>query len=294
MPITPDNPNIFKPASIIYAKVKRDLSSFEATGLIDEGEFPTHIKHVLKMLGIGVYKEQEAFVAVKNFKACLPGDFSKLYSAYKCSPFINQTERVHQQGAPISVYNDVSWALLKVGENCDIPTCDDEEKPKILEQIVVRQYVKEHSVNIGFGKFIPLRLSPNVLPEALGDDCVNIGCASPYEISIAGNMLYTNFSQDSVYLKYYAFPVDENGVPEIPDIEEVEKAIEWCIKYELLMNMWLNNQVPDLQNRWQFAQQQYNYWMAEAKKYINMPSFLNMVNVVRRQRAVNKVAIFTK
>ncbi len=34
-----------------------------------------------------------------------------------------------------------------------------------------------------------------------------------------------------------SFPFDEEGLPMIPDIIEVEKAIEWYIKKEILLNL---------------------------------------------------------
>lgn len=290
--ITGDNPNIFKSASIIYGNVKRDLSSYESAGVLDEGEFARHINHVLKLLGLGVYKEKEAFMAVNNFKACLPEDFAQLYVAYKCSPFLSKHDLIHQQGQATSVYNDVTWALLKVGSNCET-VCSEEEDTKVLEKITVRQYVREEAVNFGFANFIPLVLGPHTKRDMIAEDCM-VPPSSAFEISISDGQIYANFSKDSIYMKYYAYPKDENGVPEIPDIEYVEKAMEWCIKYEILMNMWINNSVPGIENRWQYAKQQYDFWMSEAKKFLQLSSFAQMVETARRNRRYNKIALFVR
>ena len=290
--ITSDNPNLFKSASFIYGKVKRDLHSFDSANLIDEGEFPRYIDHVLSMLGVGVLKEQDAMLSVRNYKAKLPAGFQKLYSAHKCSPYINKSDLVHQQGAPISVYNDVTWELLKGGENCEIEVVQKDER--IIESITVRQYVKESQVNIGYANPVLLRLAPNVRKDDCAEWCANIGSDCPYEISIRNGVLYTNFAEDSVYIKYYENAKDEDRVPMIPDVEEVEKAIEWYSKYELLMGWWINNQVPDLQNRWQYAEVQFNKWMGEARYERKLPSFLRMVDKARLDRINNHIMLFAR
>lgn len=290
MSISLDPVQYFKNAGIIYSKIKRDLGSFDTANLIDEGEFPTYIAEVLRHLKLGVYKEKDVILKVKNYKASLPEDFSKAYAVYKCSPYIDLTERRHQQGAPMSFYNDITWEILQPTEDCEFKP---EKKNEILEHVEIRQFIHEKPVNYGFSKFILLRPSPNIKKDFLGEDCRNALSSSELEFSIVNKCVHTNFSQDWVYVQYYAFPQDKNGVPEIPDIIEVEKAIEWYIKYQLLMNMWLNNSVPDLQNRWQYAEQQYGYWAMEAKKHLQTPSFSQMVNNIRRDRNINKINIFT-
>ncbi len=291
--INPDSNNVFKSASEMYSKVKRFLSSYNAANLIDEGEFPIYINEVLRSLGVGVYKESDAVLNVNNFKAPLPANFSILYAAYKVTPVFEGKDFVHQQGNPISVYNDVTWEVLDSGKNCDI-NCVANSDNKILERITVRQYVKEENVIMNFTSPILLSLSPNVKRNKCTDDCQNILGTSPFEITIDDGFLLTNFNKDCVYIKYYELAKDENGVPLIPDIKEVEKTIEWYIIYQLMLKWFINGEVPDLQNRWQLAEAEYNKYFAEAKFINRLPSFQNMINTVRRQRSSNIVKVIAQ
>lgn len=291
--IDPTSNNYFKSASYVFSKVKRDLSSFADANLIDEGEFPTYVKEILRLLGLAVYKENDAVVKIKNYKAQLPSDFSQLYAAYKCSPYFSGSDIAHQQGSPISVYNDVTWELLEASGTCDIePTC--REKTTMIEHISVRQYVQEKAFVYNFKNPILLRISPNVRKDRCAEDCANSLSTSPFEFSLTDGFIYTNFNDDFVYLKYYAFPKDEDGVPMILDNERLEKCIEWYIKYQLMLNWWHNNSVPNLENRWQQAQFEYEKWLGEIKYERKMPAFAQMINTIRRNRAVNKIAIFAK
>lgn len=288
--IDPSNQNIFKSGNILFSKVKRFLSSYEAANLIDEGEFPIYVKEVLRDLGIGVYRENDAVIKVKNYKARLPQGFSVLYAAYKCTPSFNTKDLTHSQGTT-TVFNDITWEILEGGKGCDI-VCAEEKG--VIEKITVRQYVKEHASTSNLTNPVLLRLSPNVKKSKCVDDCQNLLASSPYEISIDDGFLITNFNEDCVYLKYYEFPTDEEGLPMIPDIEDVEKAIEWYIIYQLLLKWFLNSEVPDLQNRWQFAEQKYNEAFAKAKYYLKLPSFSNMVNQIRRQRSTNLLILMSQ
>lgn len=286
--ISPEGFNLFKSSSILYSKVKRFLKSYGTVNLIDDGEFPVYVKEVLRSLGIGVYEEKEAVVKVKNFKAVLPKGFSVLYAAYKCTPTVSSKDMVHPQGGA-SIFNDITWEILDASEGCEIDCC--EANNKIIEKVTVRQFVKEQAVTRSFVNPVLLRLSPNVKRDKCMNDCQNLLATSIYEITIDNGFIYTNFDEDCIYIKYYALPLDEEGRPSIPDIEHVEKAIEWYIIYQTSLQWWFNSSVPDLEKRWQYAEAKYNEYYDKAKNYIKTPSFARMVNLIRRQRSTNKVAI---
>jgi hypothetical protein len=289
--IDASNTTIFKDSSILFSKVKRFLSSYGAANLIDEGEFPTYVKEILKDLGIGVYKENDAILKVKNYKAKLPKNFEVLYAAYKCTPTFNVKDTIHPQST-VSVFNDVTWELLEGGDKCQI---DCQRQPgNILEKITVRQYVQEKTITGNFTNPILLRLSPNVKKNKCAEDCENILASSPYEITLDDGFIITNFNEDNIYLKFYEFPLDENGIPLIPGIDEVEKTIEWYIIYQLLLKWYINGEVADIQGRMQYAENQYLAAYANAKYTLKLPSFASMINVLRRQRSTNLLMLMSQ
>lgn len=289
--ISPDSYIDFKTTEELFGKVKRFLSSYDDASLLDDGEFDVYVKEVLRSLGIGVYRENDAILSVKNYKARLPESFSVLYAAYKCTPFFSQKDLIHHQNT-ISVFNDVTWEVIQGGKNgAEINCC---EEKGILERITVRQYVKEKAVDVDFKNPVLLRLSPNVHRGVRVDNCQNLLASSPFEITIRDGYVYTNFTDDNIYMKFYEFPTDENGLPMIPDIEEIEKTIEWYIIFQVLLKFYMNAEVPDIQNRWQLAEQKYKEAYAEAKYLNKLPTFSGSVNMIRRNRTSNLLMIIAQ
>src|SRR3954468_16670538 len=84
--ISPTNTTEFKSAEFVYSKVRRFLSSYDAANLIDEGEFPTYAKEVIRSIGNGAYIEGQAVLIPNNFQCALPDDFGFFHAVYKCSP----------------------------------------------------------------------------------------------------------------------------------------------------------------------------------------------------------------
>lgn len=279
----------FKSAKFIYSKVKRFLKSFDAVNIIDEGEFPTLTKEVLKSLGSGVYKESQAIIEICNGVGDLPCDFSYIWTAYKCTGSHNNKDiKKHLQNSSFGFTTETSYKSFIEGNTCEIKCCED--KSKLVESFEVKHYITESPENYTFKNPIGLRLVTRDLSANGG----TFNELSNYEIAIEGKKIYTNFDSDYVYMKYYGFPVDENGEILIPDIEQVEKAIEWYIIWQILLSGWFNSTIPDIQNKFQYAENQYNFWFAEAKYHRKLPSFTAMVDIIRNNNKNNKLVFLTE
>lgn len=282
------SPNIFKSTFFIYSEIKRFLKSFDAANMIDEGEFPTYVKHILDSLGLGVYKEEDTILHLKNKKAKLPDNFKSEYFIYKCNPLNNVTKDILQ--SQFKFRTEVSVSLLT-------PNCFNEyeyvssNKKEIVEEISFKTYVSEKD-KIDFKNFMLLVPSTNVGTKL----------KSRYnEYSIKDGYIYTNIStkdddtdDDYLYIRYYSFPVDSDGNIEILDIQQLENCIKWYIIYQILLSNWFNSAIPDIQNKWQKAEQEYNKALGEVKYYLKLPQFKTLVNTIRTNRSNNKMVFFTK
>jgi hypothetical protein len=114
------------------------------------------------------------------------------------------------------------------------------------------------------------------------------------EITINDGYLFTNYKHDAIYIQYYAFPYDEDGLPLIPDNVYVEKAIENYIKWQLLLNFWIVDDVANVGQKAQFYKQQYDEAMAAARHNKKLPAFSTLVNSLRERRSMNAVTYFNK
>ena len=291
--ITAYNRNLFKSSSYLFSRVKRMLQSYDLANKIDEGEFPQYVKEILKRLGMGVFRETQAIIKVHNYKASLPDDYDQLYSIYRCRDEHSKDE-VHDQGG-FKFVTDVTRQFILDTGGCEIDVCENNKK--LIEEVNIKTYViEEKSVhNMVFNDVTPLRLSPNVGKQNSESthQLPRISTPKIDEVTIDGKHIHVNFEKDFIYMKYYGFPIDEDGQIQIPDIQQVEDTIFWYIIYNLLLSFWFDSSVPDIQNKWQKAEQEYEKAFAEAKYYLKLPSFAQMVDALRKTRSQNKLVYLT-
>lgn len=285
--ITGESANSFRSADYIFSKIKREFKSFDAVNILDDTDFPTYTAEVLSDLGVGGLKEDIALLKIENSKACLPTDFKKLHAAYKCGCSGNEINKRHLQNTSY-FENDITCSVLQRSKGCEIDCkCQD----RIIETITVRSYVNEVCNTYNYNNVSLLRLSPNARKHCI-EDCINIHASSANEITINNGSIFTNFDDGDIYIEYYAMALDENNTPMIPDIPAVERAIEWYIKWQILLNYWLVDDLSNAQNKWSKAEQEYEKAMAKCRYLDKLPSFSTMVNSLRTRRSINKVAFF--
>jgi hypothetical protein len=287
--ITGSGLNSFKSAEFLYSKIKREFKSFSSSNMIDDADFPAYTAEVLKRLGVGAFKEEAVILNITNQRAKLPEDFKQIYAAYLCDSCDIDYGGKHLQNKFI-LENNITCEVLGRKSNCEVNCeCPD----KLIERITVKQYVNDDCAIYNYKKPRLLKLSPNVKPHC-SEDCLNLMVSCPDEITINNGYILTNFKEGAIFLQYYAFPTADDGTPMIPDIIEIEKAIEWYIKYQMILNWWITDDLKDSVNKWQKAEQEFDKAFAEAKYIIKLPSFQAMINTIRNQRSMNKLSFFSQ
>lgn len=280
--INAENMLQFKSSDFLIARIKKRLASFDALDLIDEGDFPKHIKYVLEQLGCAVYKECEALSPVINGKAKLPDNFKTFWAAYKCKPSFESTTKSINEQRPWVFYTQTE---ITNDSGCKVKCECDEEKTKI----VIRTFVNGEDQRVcSFKNPVLLRLSPNV-KQLCEDDSLSLFCTAPDEITVEDGYIHAQFTNDSIYLQYYGLPMDENGLLMIPDNEDVEKAIEYYIYTQMFEEFYWNSTVPNIGTMLQDVRAQYdNKFLPAARYWARLPSFQKMVQSIRRSRSRRK------
>lgn len=285
--INANNTLSFKSSEALFARIKKRLSKIDAEGLIDDGDFHKHVAYIYSQLGEAIFKECQAVVHVKDFKAKLPPNFHRLFAAYKCTPYIKEFKSINEQ-KPLIFYSDVEIGCETSDNRCCI-SCAGDSRTKI----VVRNYVVGEPSQCEYRNPILLRVSPNVR-EHCTEDCLSLIPSAMDEITFDddGNIL-TNFSDDCIYLQYFGTPLDENGLPMIPKEETVEKAIEYYIYTQIFEELLWNSSIPNIGPMLQDARNQFEMkHYPQALYWSKLPSFNAMVNSVRRMRGKNKFYYF--
>jgi hypothetical protein len=280
--INAENTLKFRSSDSLFDRIKKRLNSFDSSGLIDDGDFHKHIKYVLEEIGQAVYKECEAVLPVKDFKTRLPGNFKNFHAAYRCSFEWSGTKSINEQ-RPWIYYFDT-----EITRDCP-KECTIECKPEYGKtKVVIRTFVNGEPCNTGTCHSpVLLTLSPNVR-ELCAEDCLNQFSTNQGEIGVKDGHIITNFDSDSIYIQYYGLPIDENGLPMIPDNENVEKAIEYYIYTQLFEEWYWNSTVPDMPRMLADARQQFDFYIAMARYWGRLPSFQKQIQSIRRQRSNRK------
>lgn len=88
--------------------------------------------------------------------------------------------------------------------------------------------------------------------------------------------IHTSFSEGIITLQYLALPVDEDGLPLIPDNEAVKTALFWYIVSRLILGG------VELPFKYDYAFGQWERFKGIARGALNMPSLAEMENIKNR------------
>jgi hypothetical protein len=148
--------------------------------------------------------------------------------------------------------------------------------------LVVRTFVNGDPFMNEFHHMEPLFLGPNC-KDRCAPHCMKVVPAKYNEVTIGHDKIMRfRFEHDHVYMQYYGLPIDEDGLPMIPEEPIVEKAIEFYIYTQLFEKWYLNSTVPDIANKLKYVKEEYERkHLPQATYYVNLPSFQKMCQSVR-------------
>jgi hypothetical protein len=189
------------------------------------------------------------------------------------------------------LYNDITRDIIYTDKNCCINCFENNHN--IIERVTIKQMVADNDCIYNFSYPTPLYIC-NKSVSAFAPNTFSFNNGNENEVVIEDKKLYVNFEDDWIYIRYYGFPLDEYGVPMIPDINKVYQAIKWYIIYQVSLSWWWNTDVPDIQNKWQQAEQEYLNWLGEATHYVKLPSFEESIDAERMNRKTNLYNFFTQ
>lgn len=283
--INPGNNLQFKTTDSLFGRIRKRLRSFNAAGIIDEGDWYYLIKDLLNQIGCAVYDEREAVIIIKDFKAPLPEDFMYMYAAYKCTPnIVEGKSTVFPQTGFVMYLDETHESYQNKRTRCGA------RREMCGDKVTIRTVIEGQPIAMNLDSPVLLRLSGNA-KGICADKCANLFAKSPAEITISGGHIFTNFNNDSILMKYYAFAVDkDSGLPLVPDNTFIEKALEDYIIYRTLEDLFINGEAPDIENRYRLAKMNSDVSLAQAVHLAKLPSFQAVLNKIRVDR--NNLGIY--
>jgi hypothetical protein len=105
--------------------------------------------------------------------------------------------------------------------------------------------------------------------------------------------IFTNFKNGFVEMSYKAYPVDEMGMPMVPDNIKFIKAVEWYLISRIDYKRWRTTRNPSDEKMWLYSDKEYLWYAQSARSAAHMPSLAMMESIKRMMlRSIPKINEF--
>lgn len=265
-----------KSSDELIARVESSLKSFKAAGLLDSGDFYRWIKEILMKLNIPAFNRVHTILEVNNYKATSPNDMQTIIDLYRYDSYDSSSRyNTYEQPAFVSTYfklNDVEDDCCKE-EDCICQTSDY----KLLHRRTFLNVPKEeyycNAREIYLTNYKQIGCDVNSPSRKLAKD----------QATYSNSTFHLNFDSGYIYVRYNSFELDEDGLPMIPDVVQIEDVIEKYIIYKFLLEQYYNNNFDAIQ-RFQLAKQLYDEAYGVALRYVKLPTFKSVMRIAEKQK----------
>lgn len=234
------------PIDTLVAEIKEELSSYFQAGAVSDVMIPTYVNQCLRKLKGIVLKPERVMLFFDDYTSQLPNDFHLLEWA------ISYSSEAILTGAIPSTVGFYSKAMTCTGE------CSEEfqQTCEVFEKITVPTGLGMQTLVMHDPKWI--RVYYGAKPMCT-EDCpnVNINVTETITIQEKGKVVST-FQRGCVHVQYLSKPIDDNGLPMIPEFVEVEEYIKSYVKFKLfeqLMNSVVDETFNQIKYKFEYYRQ---------------------------------------
>lgn len=274
----------FKSTDALFSKIREDFYSFDAAGLLDEGKFHKDVQYVLASLGIMWYRHDQEMITIKDYRGLLPDNFHLVDSVYKCESSGADPIFI-PEGIVFRQLNFDHYPETQIPDWHVAPTCPDywDSPPKDIFNAWSYLLVQRNNMMYSYKK--PCLMSPGNVNtrKHCSKNCEGLYANAEDRYTIQNGQIYTNFQEGEIMLTYTAFPVDEQGLPMIPNDPVIEKSIEFYIKYNIVLTL-ITNGDADIARLLPVYEAEKDKYMGQAITLTKTPSFETMVHNVKLVR----------
>ena len=233
----------FISAEPLIAEVKQELKYYFEAGSISEVLIPTFVDQALRKLKVMVLKPEDVVLHFSNYKSELPCDFALLDRAT-----MYESDVEFFGGATTLTGHYYMSTDCSFGAEC----CDN--KTEYFEQIWIS--TPAFKITMRQPRWIRVYHGSKAL---CSENCPNLGSTSSDVLKIENNRTVSaTFENGCVYVRYFSRPVDEFGIPMVPEILEVEEYIKSYLKFKFFEMLWhgvVDESANQIQNKFQYYKQ---------------------------------------
>ena len=269
---------IFKSSEQLIERVKESLHSYQASGQLDQGLFYRWIKEILAKLNVPAYSVAHKILDIEDGKVLIPDDVYQIWALYR---YEETSEKVR------TYYKEETTTRRIEGTTCYDQCSDPCDIQKECDSLIVTKETTDHFQTRTYSDGALLSLK-NYKLERCDSESPSIHNKSSLEATMDNNYFYFNFDSGSIYLQYFRMMM-EDGLPMIPDVVQIEQAIEYYIMYKFVQSLYINGEGDAIQ-RMQILQQEYNFHYGVARSWVKLPTARSLIEHGKLLR--NKYKIF--
>lgn len=102
-------------------------------------------------------------------------------------------------------------------------------------------------------------------------------CSGNDTYKLNNEYIFTSFESGTVQLAYRAFPTDSDGLPLVPDNQAFVNACKYAIARNIALQLWTQDKMDNA--KFQYFDQQRDWYIAQATSKANMPNYDRMQNL---------------
>ena len=207
----------------LIAEVKQELKSYFEAGAISEVLIPTFVDQALRKLKVMVLEPEELVLRFENYKSELPCDFALLDYAIHYDSDVFWSQGVNS--AKGSWYKSIQ---------CTNGCTDCGLKEEMYEIVTVP--TPGFKITMKNPTWIRVYHGSKTMCT---EGCENLNVSSDNVIQIHPNKTVTStFESGCVYFRYFSRPMDDDNLPMVPEILEVEEYIKSYLKFKFFEQLW--------------------------------------------------------
>ena len=227
----------------LIAEVKQELKSYFESGAISEVLVPTFIDQALRKLKVMVLTPEDAVLHFVNYKSELPCNFALLDRAT-----LYDSDIIFSSGmTSLKGYWYQSYEVL---EGC----VDCTPKTEYFEQLMIP--TPGFKITMKNPKWVRVYNGSKALCT---EGCPNLNQPSADIIQIYNNKtVSSSFEEGCVYVRYFSRPMDDDGIPTIPEILEVEEYVKSYMKFKFFEMLWhsqIDESAAQVERKFQYYKQ---------------------------------------
>ena len=103
---------------------------------------------------------------------------------------------------------------------------------------------------------------------------------NPLEYSIVDNIIFMEFDEGTIEILYKGYKIDEDGLPQIPDMQRVIDYIYWNIAHQIAYPLWAMGKLTD--KVYNYVHQKKLFHGAAARLKLKLPDKKGMQSIINQ------------